>query len=315
MESKLKYVELKENIKNQIMPVYTIIGDDDYLISNSIKIIQDVQEINFDSFNDENYDINTILNSVQQLAFISSKRMVLVYLPEKPKKDDLQKFTKYAENPNQDVVLTIVDKNNNLKVGEIIDCNKLSSSELVKVVPNFAKKYNKSITLDAANKLVELCQSDAMRISKEIEKLAFYCEENVIQVEDVENIVKSDLQFEVFKLINFIASKNKNQAIKHINKLIDSKEDILGVISLISGTIRRMFYAKISNISSQELADKLNIKLFAISKAKENANNFSQKQLKKILDTCEEVEFLAKQGQLSPANALHVLVFSIFIIV
>ena len=43
-------------------------------------------------------------------------------------------------------------------------------------------------------------------------------------------------------------------------------------------------------------------------------NSFSQKQLKKILDICEEVDFLTKQGQLSPINALHVLVFSIFIL-
>ena len=315
----MKYLELKEQLKSQIMPIYTIIGDDDYLISNAIKMIKKVtvdnaQEINYDCFNDENYSIQAIMNSVQQLAFISAKRMVLVYLPDKPKKEELEQFSKYSQSPNPDVVLVIVDKNNTFKKGSIIDCNKLTNQELIKVIPNFFKKYNKSITLDGANKLVEICQNDTMRISKEIEKLAYYCEEDIVKIDDVEMLVKAELQFEVFKLINHIASKNKNQALKQINGLIESKEDIHGVISLISNTFRRMFYSKITNISSQELADKLGIKLFAVTKAKENANSFSQKQLKKILDICEEVDFLTKQGQLSPINALHVLVFSIFIL-
>ena len=315
----MKYLELKQNIKNEILPVYTVIGNDDYLISNAIKIIKkstvdQAQEINFDVFNDENYDIQAIFNSTQQLAFISNRRLLVVYLPEKVKKDDIELLTNYTLNPNLDVVLVIVDKQEVFKKGEIIDCNRLNNQDLLKVVPNLLKKYNKTITADGANFIIEVCQNDTMKISKELEKLAFYCENELIRREDIEQIIKPDLQFEVFKLINYIAVKNKNMVMKQINSLLDNKQDVMGVISLISLTFRRMFYCKISNLPTQELADKFGVKPYAISKAKENANSFSQKQLKKILEICEEVDYLTKQSQLSPSNALHVLVFSILII-
>ena len=314
----MKYLQLKENLKKEILPVYAIVGEDDYLISNAIKIIKkatvdNLDDLNYQVFDNDNFEINNIINSLQQLNFISSKRMVVVHVPDKIKKEDINILNNYITNPNIDVVLVLVDKQKYFKNLEIIDCNKLSSQELLKVLPNFFAKYNKSISLEAANHLIDICQNDTMRLSKEVEKLSYFSDNEVVSKSDIEQIIKTDLQFEVFKLINYIASKNKNEAVKQINSLIESKEDIIGVLSLISATFRRMFYCKISNLSSEELAEKLSVKLFAITKAKQNNEHFSAKQLKKILELCEEVDFLTKQSQLSPANALHYLIFNIFI--
>lgn len=313
----MKYLELKTSLNQQIKNVYTIIGDDEFLISSAIKALKNktvdqMPELNFDTFDQDTFDVSTIIQKAYQLPFLAQKRCLVVYLPEKLKKDDLDKLTNYSKNPNPQSVVVFVDRFSNTKLGEIIDCAKLPPATLLKVVPNFFAKYGKSITLESAQLLMERCNFDAQRISKEAEKLCNYCEDEVVHKQDVELLVKADLQFEVFKLINFLAAKNKQQTINQINALVDSKEDPLGVIMLLSNTFRRMFYSKITDLSPQDLATKFGIKPFAITKAKENAAAFSQKELKKILELCEDLEFFIKQGQMSPINSLYCLVFSIF---
>jgi len=313
----LKYTELKSNLKQKLENVYTIIGDDEFLIASAVKSVKkrsvdQMPELNFDAFDQENFDCDAIINKAMQLPFLSQKRCLVVYLPEKLKKDDNEKFSKYAKQPNVDTVLIFVDRTSNAKFGEIIDCSKLSSSELLKIVPNFFAKFGKSITLDSAQLLMERCNFDAQRVCNEAEKLSNYCDEQIIRKDDVNLLVKADLQFEVFKLTNFICEKNKEQTIKQINALVEGKEDPIGIVTLLSNTFRRMFYAKISDLTPQELATKMGVKPFAITKAKENAKSFSQKELKKILELCEELDYMTKQGQMSPVNSLYYLVFSIF---
>ena len=313
----MKYTELKSNLKQKLENVYTIIGDDEFLIASAVKSVKkrsvdQMPELNFDAFDQENFDCDAIINKAMQLPFLSQKRCLVVYLPEKLKKDDNEKFSKYAKQPNVDTVLIFVDRTSNAKFGEIIDCSKLSSSELLKIVPNFFAKFGKSITLDSAQLLMERCNFDAQRVCNEAEKLSNYCDEQIIRKDDVNLLVKADLQFEVFKLTNFICEKNKEQTIKQINALVEGKEDPIGIITLLSNTFRRIFYAKISDLTPQELATKMGVKPFAITKAKENAKSFSQKELKKILELCEELDYMTKQGQMSPVNSLYYLVFSIF---
>ena len=308
---------MKSNLKQKLENVYTIIGDDEFLIASAVKSVKkrsvdQMPELNFDAFDQENFDCDAIINKAMQLPFLSQKRCLVVYLPEKLKKDDNEKFSKYAKQPNVDTVLIFVDRTSNAKFGEIIDCSKLSSSELLKIVPNFFAKFGKSITLDSAQLLMERCNFDAQRVCNEAEKLSNYCDEQIIRKDDVNLLVKADLQFEVFKLTNFICEKNKEQTIKQINALVEGKEDPIGIITLLSNTFRRIFYAKISDLTPQELATKMGVKPFAITKAKENAKSFSQKELKKILELCEELDYMTKQGQMSPVNSLYYLVFSIF---
>lgn len=316
MEFKLKYLELKTNIKKEILPAYTIIGDDDYLIFNAIKIIKkqlitNNPEFNYDSFDEENYDCEKIITTAWQMPFMAERRCIIIFAPKRFK-EDKEKFTKYLSSPNPTTTLIFIDRQNQCNLGEVIDCNKLTTQELLKLVPNMLENNGKKIMLEPATMLIERCENNAMRLSKEIEKLSSYSDNELITMEEVSLLVKADLQFEVFKLINFIATKNKNQSISQINALIESKEDSNGVISLLCSTFRRMFYAKISNLPNQELAQKLGVKPFAISKAKENAEHFSQKQLKKILEMCENLDFMTKQGQISPNNALYYLAFNIF---
>lgn len=313
----MKYTELKANLSKELKNVYTIIGDDEFLIANAIKLVKkntidQMEELNFDSFDQDTFDCASILNKAMQLPFLSNKRCIVIHLPQKIKKDDEKSFYDYAKQPNPQSVLIFVDRQSLYKFGETIDCSKLSTSELLKIVPNFFAKFNKSISLDAANLLIERCNCDAMKISKETEKISNYCDGDVVHIQEVDLLVKADLQFEVFKLINFISAKNKQQTINQINLLVESKEDPLGIVTLLSNTFRRMFYAKISNLNTQELATKLGVKPFAVSKAKENANAFSQKELRKIVELCEELDFLSKQGQMSPVNSLYYLVFCIF---
>lgn len=314
----MKYLDLKQNLKQDIAPVYTIYGDDQFLITTAVKlfkknVLTQAADLNFNNFEAENFDAKIITETAQQLPFLSDKRLVVCYMPEKIKKDELKVLESYSNQPNPTTCLVLVDKDKNSSFGVLIDCNKLDVQSLLKLAANFANKYNKSIGIETAKALIDRCDRDAQRLYNEIDKLCNYSDQKIIAIQDVDTLVKKDLQFEVFKLLDYVANKNKTEAIKLISILIDTKQDCAGVITLLSNTFRRIFYSKISDLSDNDLAQKMGVKPFAITKARGYAKSFSQKQLKKILELCEDLDFLLKQGQITSENALFVLIFTIFL--
>ena len=55
----------------------------------------------------------------------------------------------------------------------------------------------------------------------------------------------------------------------------------------------------------------LGVKEFAITKYKQQAQNFGQRALKNIYDKCIEVEFMSKNGAMEGTNAVNFLIANI----
>ena len=67
----------------------------------------------------------------------------------------------------------------------------------------------------------------------------------------------------------------------------------------------------ISGLDDKELAELLNVKEYAIVKARTLAKNFTKLQLKNIYEMLNDVDFYIKNGQMQIENALYYLIFGI----
>ena len=142
----------------------------------------------------------------------------------------------------------------------------------------------------------------------ELAKLECYdLESPLITKKMVDEIAIKDVEFSVFELTDALSKKKGDKAIK----LLKLMEKDPGVFSLISNHFRRLFYVSISDMTNSELAALLNVKEYAIVKARELARGFSKAQLKKINALLEELDYNVKSGKLLASNALHLLVFNI----
>lgn len=189
--------------------------------------------------------------------------------------------------------------------------NEFSIQEQQNMIFNKLKKYNKMITVEACKNLILKCDNNLSKLNNELIKLISYSSKQTIELEDIEQVVKSNEEFEVFSLIGFLAQKQNDKAFVQIKKMLESKQDLNSILALIYSNIRRMFLAKTSTLNDQELASRLGVKPFAITKARQNATKFQTVALKKIMYLCEEVDYKIKMAELPLLNAFYMLIFNI----
>lgn len=319
----MKYFEVAENLSKEIMPIYIIFGQDEYLKQKTIShfkkfCIFEYVELNYTFYNEENFDTQTIINSCNGLPFGNLKKLIVVKNPPKLTKENENMFDSYAQNPNLSTCLVILSQEKfflSLPNVTSIDCSTLDNTNLQKLIAMQCKKQNKNILTDAANLLILKCDGDALRITNEITKLSFFIEDNLITKEHVEENVSNSFNLDIFKLTNALAEKNSSETLNILSNLLSAKMEPTIILSAISNSFRRMFLSQISkNQTNEEIAKLLNVKPYAITKAKENAKKFTDKTLKKINELLTQTDYMIKSGQMSAINSIYYLIFNILII-
>ena len=299
--------------------IYLLKGDA-FLCLDAKKILIDrlnISEINVSVFTDENFDTNNIINSCNQFSFFNEKRMVIIQdIFKELSQDNKKRFENYSKNPNKDCLLVIIDSIGSktldfIKEVEIIDC-KPNQDYIINFIKEQFNKYNKNISLDNCKKLNDYCLGDLNRINLEIKKISDYLISKVEVLDsDIDKLVFKDTELKVFDLTNALGVKDGNKALKILYDMLQANEAPIKILALITGTFRRMMFAKINKGSNAELANALNCKEFAIVKAKESANKYSATQLKNILNLLLEADYNIKSGQMSQENVLYYLICKI----
>lgn len=313
----MNYQDLEKSCISQ--PIYLIKGDAFLCQDAKNKIIQklNISKINVSLFTDENFDVNNTLNACNQFSFFSEKRMVIVQdLAKELTNDNKFRFDNYSKNPNIDCVLILIDTISSkvfdfMKNVEVIEC-KPNDFFVQNYIKNNVEKLGNTISLQNCKKLNDYCLGNLNRITLEIKKLSDYVGKNKeITAQVIDNLVFKDTELKVFDLTNALGVKDGNRALKILNDMITSGEPPIKILGLINANFRRMMFAKINKGSNADLAKALNVKEFAIAKAKETASFFSASQLKNIINLLLEADYNIKSGVMSQENVLYYVVCKI----
>lgn len=313
----MNYQDLEKSCISQ--PIYLIKGDAFLCQDAKNKIIQklNISKINVSLFTDENFDVNNTLNACNQFSFFSEKRMVIVQdLAKELTNDNKFRFENYSKNPNIDCVLILIDTISSkvfdfMKNVEVIEC-KPNDFFVQNYIKNNVEKLGNTISLQNCKKLNDYCLGNLNRITLEIKKLSDYVGKNKeITAQVIDNLVFKDTELKVFDLTNALGVRDGNRALKILNDMITSGEPPIKILGLINANFRRMMFAKINKGSNADLAKALNVKEFAIAKAKESASFFSASQLKNIINLLLEADYNIKSGVMSQENVLYYVVCKI----
>lgn len=312
------------NLQN-IKPVYVINGGESFLTTSALKHIEDLLNLAYPDFNkvvftDESYkNANDIVAACQVAPFCDEKRLVVVYdYLNKKNESERKVFLKYFENACSTTCLVFFSTSKSEFFSslegktETIDCEKITP-EFLKI---WAKKQVNSLNLDildgALAKLLDYCNYSITKVDTELNKLkTIYLNNTQITEDDIENNVTKDIEYIIFDLTNAICQKNNEKVYSLVEAMIKNKEQPVNIIATISNHFRRLFYVARSEFSNREMAEMLGVKEFAITKYKQQAQNFGQRALKNIYDKCIEVEFMSKNGEMEGTNAVNFLIANI----
>lgn len=311
---------LKNRLKGGVAPCYLVSGDDYYLFEKSLAMITKAMDLQLEDFNknvfdDDNYNMQSVLNSCEIMPMGSQYRLIVIKNVTKTTENDKQLLENYLKNPCKTTVLVILDfynKFNAVKnICEFVDAKRMDRVLARGIIVNELGKRGKQISAEAADTLLEYSNGYLTNVMNELDKLAFYdLHEQLITKKVVENVVNKNTEFTVFELTEALGRKDADKALK----LLAEMEKDPGTLSLITNHFRRLFFIAITDADNASIANLLGVKEYAIMKQREQVKNFSKMQLKKIYALLENLDYQIKSGEMLTGSALYYLVFSILFI-
>jgi DNA polymerase-3 subunit delta len=273
-------------------------------------------------FGEKEWNIREIITNISSGGLFSSKKLAIIkniLAGKKEFSDEIfEKFLKAeAKKEKSDLILIFWESGKTKKgsklyklLKKIAKCQEfelLEGAKLKNWVIGEFKKSGLLINQVAVEKMIIFVGNDLNLLSREIEKLVTYKNKGEITVEDVDLLVKSKIDTDIFKTVDALARGDKKTALKMLHDHLEDGEDPFYLLSMYFYQFRNLVKVKPlaeKNMSSQDIATKLKMHPFVARKSLEQARNFSWPKLKSLYNQLCEIDFESKIGKTDIALAL-----------
>ncbi|NCC15529.1 MAG: DNA polymerase III subunit delta [Clostridia bacterium] len=324
--------ELKKQWKNgEFKGCYLFYGTETYLIKNYEKALMDAvlpsgaELMNHDIFEEKRASAGAIMDAADTLPFLNERRLITVrnsgFFQKGNTKEEGEKLIDYFANlPECVCILFIegkVEKNNRLykaiaKIGEAVEFKTPPEKELTTWIKKECAKSGVSMEERVAQFFLQTVETDMETIVRELQKLiAFKGSQGSLAVEDVKDVCTPSLEAKVFDLVRAVAEEKPEKAISIYRNLLLLKESPYMVLSLITRQFRMIFTSSLlfeEGMANGQIAQKLEIRDFAVKEYIRQAKRFSKAQWKMALEDCLKTDLDIKQGRAAEEAAVELLI-------
>jgi len=304
-------------------------GEDSYRLRQKLKEIRGNYQAKHQSglslawFRESESDFDKIREKIEAVSMFSEKKLIILenLFRNKSFQEDFFNYAKKIKlKDDQDVIIAICHEGK-LAVSKIK--NKLSMLEefsflkgptLVNWIKKEFEKNRTKISSEALKKLVVYIGNDLWRLSGEIAKLASYSDKKEVKEEDIDLLVKANLDTNIFKTLDALAQRNKPAAFQLLHEHLEKGDNEIYLLSMLTYQIRSLIRLK-DLIERGEpyysLAKTSGLHPFVIKKSSQQLRNFTLEGLKKIYRQLAEIDFRIKNGLIDGQAALDLLVAEI----
>lgn len=319
-------------------PVYFFCGEETFLIDDCLARIE--RKINTDDLNREVFQAvdcsgEDIANAVETLPFLTDKRIVIVRMANKLKNSDYEIIESLIKKPvdtaclvftfpekiknstskRKDLISVCIDSANCI----VVDCKKMYEKDLKIFIQDEFKNRNKTISFDIIQQMIDESGMNLLNLSNEIEKICVYVgkEKQQITTDDFVKISGFTKEINVFMLTNSIEEKNLQYSLFILEKMLQSGEKSIEILSSIGTAIRRLLSAKSlieeKSYSPDQAAEYIKIPPFFDFRAKyiRNLSKYKLQHLKLCINKLLETDISIKTGKTDEFSALENLVMFI----
>jgi len=306
------------------VPCYLLYGEDTFSSRRKLEEIKsrffyaNMGDINITVLEGESLAPETLQRAACLIPFLAPKRLVIVKnLLNKGKNESKKRIAELLETfPPFSIVVFYeegeVDKNSELykklkaKKG-VQRFPLLPANQLLRWAEREVEAKGGQIEREALYRLVQIVGPDLWRASLEIEKLVSYKKKGIIKKEDVETLVREEIHPKIFELIDALGERNIKKAYSLLSELISFGENESYILSMIAYQFRNLLIVK-EFLEKGRPLDSIGLHPYALKKAKIQANNFTNKQLREIYGKLLEADINIKTGNLKPHVALDLLI-------
>ncbi len=197
----------------------------------------------------------------------------------------------------------------------LIAFQELQENELLQWTVKRAEEQGRTMGREAAQLLLARTGTSMQHLAHEVDKLCLHAGSGgTISNEDVEHLIASTVEEDVFALIDAMASLHVEKALKLYAELLLRREEPIKIAALIARQFRIMLQVKEleqHNYSPQQMAGQLGLHPYAVKLAAEKAKRFSAQTLGKHLSKLAELDYGMKTGRVDKTLGLELFLLSL----
>ncbi|MEK7549831.1 MAG: DNA polymerase III subunit delta [Patescibacteria group bacterium] len=170
-----------------------------------------------------------------------------------------------------------------------------------------------TITDTALQNLIRATNGELMRLSSELEKLAFFFEDGKVTEESVDELVEFAREEVLFQALDALSRGDKGRALLLFRTQEDGPQSIYPLLSMCAWQVRRLLllregYDQGARNASQA-ASYAGLQPFVAEKALRFISSLPAARLKRALALLSEFDTRLKQGNIDPGVALSLFVW------
>ena len=159
--------------------------------------------------------------------------------------------------------------------------------------------------------LADSVGNDLWQLNGEIDKLVAYSGGNEVTVSDIETLVQTKLDDDVFKLTDAIGRRQKALALRLLTEQLQSGTSPTQLLASITWQFRNLLLVKLLQNepgSGGQQAQQLGLHPFVVKKTASQASRYQLDDLKKIYSRLSSIEHKIKTSRAAPEVLLNLLV-------
>ncbi|WLR44003.1 DNA polymerase III subunit delta [Bacillus carboniphilus] len=310
--------------KKQVNPMYLLLGEDTYLIEETIKklinniLTEEEKELNISVYDLEVQNIEEAIDEAEILPFLGEKKIVIAKNPlfltaQKGKiEHNIDALESYIKNIAPFTVFIVVAPYSKLderkkitklikKHAEVVDTNQFQEDDKRIWIKQFFEQAQLEIDEDALDQLLFLTGGHLMAIQREMEKLRLFLDEGgVISKDVVMMLVPRTLEHNIFELIDKVVKKQASAALQIFFDLLKNNEEPIKILALLVSQFRLIYQVKElmkQGYGQNQVAGQLKVHPYRVKLAYQQGQTFKEQDLEKILYDLAEADYEMKTGK------------------
>lgn len=334
------YARLVADIKAKVFkPAYLFWGEEGFLIGDLIKRLKEsllneqAAELDFSVYDADHVpsriDWRHIQNELQTVPFLSSKRIVLiknsglfktgVNLPA----DQMAAAEACLKHESSLSCLILKEEKVDKRVKKLFailqeksaafEIGRMDVPGLLRWIAAFLHRYHIRISRQAAENLIDRCESDMLSLSNELNKLRLYAESqglDSLTQKEVDLLARPDLRGGIFDLTDALAVSDSANALRLYRLLRQNKEAGTLILFMLARHVKQLICARSAGREGL-LSPLMNLPPFVLSRLLKQSQSFSEARLARMYRLCQERDSRIKWGMMNEDIALESLLITL----
>lgn len=301
-------------------------GEDSYRLNQAVKKLKEkfisasLGDTNLAILDGKTAQYVEIVRQILAMPFLSRTRLVIIEnLISEGKKDIQEKIVEFLPKVPSSTVLVFTenkpDKRTSLfkklvKAEKVQEFMPLEEGQLRRWIFKECENRGAKIEGETVSKLIDYVGNDLFRMSNELDKLISY--DKKITDETIELLVKSQVESDIFRMIDAVGQKNLKSALKEYQKLLEAGENELYILSMIVYQYRNLLVIKDlmernTASNSWAISKKARMHPYVVQKSMNQVRNFSLEDLRKAYRLLLDFDVGVKTGKIEGKAALTLL--------